>query len=100
MAYKIRIEAAAEADLQRIYLWISQHASPVVARAYVNRIVGYLSGFDQFPERGSLRNEIRPGLRIIGFRRRVSIAFMVEADEVIVLRILYGGQQLSFDDDL
>lgn len=58
MAYKIRLEASAEADLQRIYLWISEQASPVVARGYINRIAEYLVGFDRFPQRGSLRSEV------------------------------------------
>lgn len=34
--------------------------------------------------RGSLRNEVRDGLRIVGFERTVSIAFLAETDEVIV----------------
>lgn len=45
--------------------------------------------------RGSLRNEVRDGLRIVGFERSVSIAFLVEPDEVIILRIALHGQQLE-----
>jgi hypothetical protein len=30
-----------------------------------------------FPERGRRRDDLRPGLRIIGFGRRVTIAFHV-----------------------
>ena len=52
--------------------------SPSTARTYVNRILAYVMGLEAFPKRGSLRDEIRPGLRVIGFERRVSIAFVVE----------------------
>ena len=99
MAYRIRLTDEAEADLQAIYTGISERSSTATARGYVNRIVGYLASFDLFPERGSLRNEIRPGLRVVGFERRVSIAFVVETDEVVVLRILYGGQELRLSDE-
>ena len=101
MAYRIRLMHEAEADLQLLYQGlVDRGASPATARGYINRIIGYVHGLDTFPKRGSLRNEVRQGLRVIGFERRVSIAFVVEdeAQEVVVLRILYGGQELGFDD--
>jgi toxin ParE1/3/4 len=53
-----------------------------------------------FPMRGSRRDDIRPGLRVFGFRRRVSIAFEVTGDVVTILGIFYGGQnfQIAFDE--
>jgi hypothetical protein len=33
-----------------------------------------------------------PGLRTIGFERRATIAFQVMQDEVVILRIFYGGE--------
>lgn len=95
MAYRIRFTPAAEADLRNIHRYIAEQASPSVARGYVNRILGFLSGFDLFPERGALRADIRPGLRIVGFERRVSIAFVVEAGDVVILRFLYAGQSFE-----
>ena len=93
--YRIRITGEAEADLRSIYKGISERASAASARNYVDRILAYLASFDLFPERGSLRNEIRPGLRIVGFERRVSVAFVVEQEEVVFLRILYAGQEFK-----
>jgi len=98
LIYQVRLTDNAEADLRNIYDWISEHASPSVARGYVHRILDYLKSFEQFPERGSLRNEILPGLRIVGFERRVSVAFVVEEREVVVLRLLYGGQPLALPE--
>ena len=46
-----------------------------------------------FPERGTLRDDVRDGLRIIGFERNASVAFIVEDESVIVLRILGKGQE-------
>jgi toxin ParE1/3/4 len=45
-------------------------------------------GLADFPERGSPRNGLRPGLRITGFERRVMIA-----EPVIIDRVLYGGRE-------
>jgi toxin ParE1/3/4 len=36
-----------------------------------------------------------PGLRIIGFERRVAIAFHIDPGRVTIDRILYGGRDLG-----
>ena len=48
-----------------------------------------------FPDRGIKRDDLRPGLRILGFERRAAIALQVTADSVTILRILYGGRDLE-----
>ncbi len=48
-----------------------------------------------FPSVGASREDILPGLRTIGFRRRVTIAFMVVPDAVLVVGIFYGGQDFE-----
>lgn len=42
-----------------------------------------------------MRHELRQGLRVVGYRRRVSIAFSVEADRVMILGIFYGGRNIT-----
>ena len=44
----------------------------------------YCLAFDYFPERGVRRDELRPGLRIVGFERRVTIAFHITPALVVV----------------
>lgn len=46
-----------------------------------------------------MRSEIREGLRIVGFERRVSVAFVVEDSEVVILRILYAGQLFESEQE-
>jgi len=48
-----------------------------------------------FPNRGAGRDDLRPGLRILGFERRTVIALQVTADTVTILRILYGGRDIE-----
>ncbi len=88
----VEISSAARGDLIALYDWIADAANPATALAYIERLETYCHGFDLASERGSLRGNIRPGLRIVEFERRVTIAFVVEETRVVVLRVLYGGQ--------
>ena len=96
--YTLRLTDRAETDLRELYDYLKDVTSPSTARRYVNRIVTFLTGLEQFPMRGTVRTELRAGLRIIGFERRVSVAFIVEETEVVILRLLYGGRSLEPDD--
>jgi hypothetical protein len=51
--------------------------------------------FDIFAERGTPRDDIRAGLRTTHFERRLLIVLMVDAEEVTILRLLYGGRDLE-----
>jgi toxin ParE1/3/4 len=82
----------ADHDLAAIYSWIADSASEIVALGYVERIHGACLSLSLASERGTLRNDVRPGLRTVGFERRATIAFEVTDDTVLILRIFYGGQ--------
>jgi toxin ParE1/3/4 len=51
-----------------------------------------------FPQRGTRRNDLLPGLRTIGFERRATIAFRVPRTRVEIVTIAYGGR--DFESDL
>ena len=91
----VEISQDARADLIALYDWIAEATSPAIALSYIERLESYCRGFDLASERGHLREDVRPGLRIVGFERRVTIAFTVENDRVIILRIFYGGRNWS-----
>ncbi len=97
MPYRVFIRPAAEEDLRNLYDYIAEKAGRSVAGRYVERIEAECMKLADFPERGTMRNEIFPGLRVIGFERRAAIAFVVEHEAVRILRILYGGQ--AFPED-
>jgi len=81
----------AKADLRWIYDTVARAAGPHAAIRYIERIEAYCRGFDFASKRGTLREDLRPGLRIVGFERRVTLAFVVEVNEVVISRIFYGG---------
>lgn len=76
--------------------WIAERAGLDVALNYIERLEAYCVGFETAGERGQRRDDIRTGLRVAGFERRVAIAFTVSATEVTILRFYYGGRNLSF----
>ena len=88
----VEISDEARNDLIRLYYRIAEVANPTTALSYVERIEDYVQGFDIASERGVLRDDIRPGLRVVGYKHRASIAFTVEDERVIILRIFHGGQ--------
>jgi toxin ParE1/3/4 len=82
----------AQNDLLRLYDWIAVAAGAYVAIGYMDRLEAYCLGFEFASERGHRRDDIATGMRIIGFEKRVTIAFIVGNDEVTILRVFYGGQ--------
>jgi toxin ParE1/3/4 len=92
---KVVFAPEAEDDLLQIYDFIADRANPDRAYAYVERIRSYCLAFDEFPERGVRRDELRPGLRIVGFERRVTISFHITPTLVVIDRILYGGRDVE-----
>ena len=93
--HRVQYAPEAEAQLLALYFYIEAAASPRIAANYTGAIVQQCESLKTFPNRGTQRDDIRPGLRVFGFRRRVSITFEVTADVVTILGILYGGQNLE-----
>jgi toxin ParE1/3/4 len=71
---------------------ITERAGSNVADAYMLRLKGFLRGFDIASERGTLRNDIRENLRIVGFEKRLNVSFSVTETSVFILRVFWGGQ--------
>ncbi len=93
MARKVVFRAAAERDLAKLYRDIrDQRGEPTVAINYIRRIRAYCEGFAECPERGGRRDDTRPGLRIVGFERRVAIAFTFDDERVRIARLFCGGR--------
>lgn len=79
-------------DLLELGDWIAERAGAQAALNYITRLEAYCLGFEMSAERGRRRDDIRPGLRITGFDRRVTIAFMVTETEVTILGLYYAGR--------
>lgn len=100
MAREVLLRPSALEDLKDIFDYI-QEDSPANAARFVEQIEAYCMELGDFPERGTRRDDLRPGMRILGFRRRVSIAFAVFGDRVEIVRVLYAGRNIAsaLDED-
>ena len=97
MSRKVEFSPVSLDQLTRLYDHIAEAASPTIALNFTNAIISYCESFVTFPERGMRRDDIRPGLRIIGFRRRIAIAFTLSETDISILGIFYGGQSYELD---
>ncbi|TGS08809.1 type II toxin-antitoxin system RelE/ParE family toxin [Mesorhizobium sp. M2E.F.Ca.ET.209.01.1.1] len=95
MEYRTVFHASAEAEPEQLYDDIAERASPAVAWNFVAGIRDHCLGLSTFPQRGTERVEIMPGLRIIGYRRAVSIVFAVDGERVLILCIFYAGRNIT-----
>ncbi|SMD07052.1 Plasmid stabilization system protein ParE [Fulvimarina manganoxydans] len=81
----------AREDLLILGDWIAERAGPATALRYLARLEAACLGLSTASERGRRRDDIRPGLRVVGFERRITIAFVVSQEQVTILRLHYGG---------
>lgn len=89
--------SAAVDDLASIRDYITARNSREIADQFADRLVQYCEGLVQAPHRGTLRNEIRPGLRLIGWRRTITIAFAVDdaARRVDIAGVFYREREVT-----
>jgi toxin ParE1/3/4 len=95
MKYKVTFRPQAGADLFGLYSYIAAQAGHAIAGAYIDRIEAACMALATFPARGTRRDDIRPGLRTMGFERRATIALRVVHREVVIVRVFYGGRDFE-----
>lgn len=102
MSFRVIFSPEAEEQLAALYRYIAQAASPDIAARYTEAIVSYCESLRTFPHRGTMRDDVRPGLRITNYKGRVVIAFDVEGERVSIIGVFYGGQDYEsiLQDDL
>lgn len=86
------LSPAAEEQLATLFNHIADVASVTIAERYVEDILKTCAALEIFPQRGTPRNDIRPGMRITHHKGRAIIAYYVRPDRVAVVGIFYGGQ--------
>jgi len=69
MMHRVIYAPEAEAQLIALFFQIAAAASPEIAVRYTDAIADQCESLKTFPLRGARRDDIRPGLRVFGFRR-------------------------------
>lgn len=96
MTRRILYSPRVREQLTDLYNWIADESGfPDRAESYITAILDYCDDLTAFPLIGTARDDLRPGLRTIGFGRRVMIAFAVTDETVDVLGIYYGGRNFE-----
>jgi toxin ParE1/3/4 len=90
-SHRVVYTPEAEAQLIDLYRYIASAASPNTSRRFTDAIMEQCEKLSTFPNRGTARDDIRSGLRTLPFRR-VVIAYAVDASDVTIVGIFYGGQ--------
>lgn len=62
-------------ELLALYDWIADRAGPDAAFEYTSRIEAHAERLAVYPERGTPRDDLVPGLRTSPYRRRTIIAY-------------------------
>ena len=94
---KVIVGPRARQDLFEIAIWIAEAASLGTAQRYVAKVDEHLKGFDLAAQRGTARNDVRTGIRVVGYRRQLTIAFTVDDDVVTIVRIFRAGEDWESD---
>jgi plasmid stabilization system protein ParE len=92
MIDRVVFSPEAQDQLVDLYVYIAGAASPAIAAKYTEQVVSYCESLRTFPERGTKRDDLRPGLRVTNYKKRVVIAFSIDLDTLSVLGVFYGGQ--------
>lgn len=88
MEHEIDWRPKALKDLEAIYDWVAEQADPVTASAYVARIQAFAVRLRHFPNRGTPRFQVSPGLRSVTFERRIIVSYRVNSRTVRILRLI------------
>ena len=90
--HRVVFRPEAVEHLEELFDFIADAGSPDNAASFTESIISFCEGLADFPLRGTAREDLRRGLRTIGYRKRVVIAFAVFDETVAIIGIFYGGR--------
>lgn len=93
--YKLIVLPDAERRLAGIEAYIAANAGDAVADRFIAGVIARANRLTAFPLRGSPRDDLQSGLRTVVHRRRVTIAYVVEGDRVVVTDFIYRGEDIA-----
>lgn len=95
--YTVVFDRGAEADLADMLAHIEADLGRALAEAFIERVIAFCEGLATAPKRGLAHDHIRPGLRTVGWRRTITVAFQVDDAQarVSILGVFYRGRDVQ-----
>ena len=93
MSFRIRQHPLVESDLDRIAAWVASFAGDPAAERRLDEFDRFRRRLAEVPHKGSIRDDIAPGVRAIPAGANLVVAFVVDdvACEVLILVVSHGG---------
>jgi toxin ParE1/3/4 len=99
MPYQVIFSPAARKHIEELEEYLAERFYPGNVEKFIKRLTQACLSLAFAPHRGTRREDLRTGMRTIGFERRVTIYFKLMEDQVIIMGLLYGGRILPPEDD-
>lgn len=93
--HRVVFERRARDQLAAIEDWIAARTDRETATRIGDALIARCLALGTFPERGSPRDDVRPGLRTLAHDARYTIGYRVIGDRVVVLGVIGRGQPLD-----
>ena len=95
--YGVAYTRGARENILELTEYIAEKSSRRIASRYIASLVRECESLRNAPQRGTKRQDLRPNMRVIGYKRAVSIVFRVEEEESIVVILGFSYRGHSFD---
>ena len=95
--FKVEFDSRAIEDLTGIRDYIAGERGSALADRFIARVFTHFAGFEIAPFRGQKRDDIDSGLRIVGWRKTLTIAFTASEPSNIVkiVAVIYRGRDIE-----
>lgn len=78
-----------------MFAYIAERSGTERAQLVTGRLLAACASLSDMPERGTMRDDLMPGLRTMGYKRQATVAFVIEPDRILVLAVLGRGRDLE-----
>jgi len=92
MPYVVSLSPRAQKNVIQIEQYLAERFYPQNARRFVERLLEACDSLVLAPFRGTGRDDLRPGIRTVGFERKATIYFKVVGDHIVIVSIMYRGR--------
>ena len=94
MRFRVRYSPVAVDDLDALRAWIDSETDFDTAARYLERVRARIATLENFPNRGQMRDDLRPGVRTLSFEGRLLILYSASVESVDILRVVSTARDL------